>query len=145
MLVVAGSSNVQIAMELNASRNLKMTVIPVKEGPEAARMIDAGSGDAFLSSDILIYGLIARSPQPAAYKVLEEAISKRTYGIMVRQQDTAFRDAANKALRSMVKSGEFEEIYKRWFQSPIEPGNVDLKLPMSDGLRERLKAARAAD
>jgi ABC-type amino acid transport substrate-binding protein len=145
LLVVAGSLNVQIAMELNANRNLAMAVIPVKDGPEAIRMVEAASGDAFMSSDILIYGLVARSAQPAAFKVLDEAISKRTYGIMVRQQDTAFRDAANKALRGLMKSGEFEEIYKRWFQSPTEPGGVDLRLPMSDGLQERVKAAKAAD
>ena len=143
LVVVTGSSNVQIASELNDERGLKMRIVPVKDGAEAIRMMEAGTGDAFISSDILIYGLIARANQPGNYKVLEESLSKRTYAIMVRRQDAAFRESANAALRGMVKSGEFEAIYRRWFQSPIEPGGIDLKLPMSDALRERLAATKS--
>jgi len=140
LVVVTGSSNVQIASELNRERRLNMNIVLVKDSAEAIQMMEAGTGDAFISSDILIYGLIARANQPGNYKVLEDALSKRTYGIMVRRQDTAFREAANAALRDMVKSGEFDKIYRRWFQSPIYPGEVNLNLPMSDALRERLGA-----
>jgi glutamate/aspartate transport system substrate-binding protein len=142
LTVVAGSSNVQIASELNNERRLNMQIVPVKDPAEAIRMLETGAGDAYISSDILIYGLIARASQPDSYKVLDESLSKRTYGIMVRRQDTAFMASANAALREMVKSGEFETIYQRWFQSPVEPGGVNLKLPMSEALRERVNATK---
>ena len=144
LVVVTGSSNMQIAAELNRERRLNMNIVPVKDSAEAIQMMESGTGDAFISSDILIYGLIARANQPGNYKVLEDALSKRTYGIMVRRQDVAFKDAANAALHGMVKSGEFETIYRRWFQSPIDPGGVNLNLPMSNALRERLGVTEGA-
>ena len=30
----------------------------------------------------------------------------------------------------MMKSGEFERLYKKWFQSPIPPKGLTLALPM---------------
>jgi ABC-type amino acid transport substrate-binding protein len=58
--------------------------------------------------------------------------------------DVAFKDAANRALRTMIRSGAFEEIYQRWFQSPVAPAGLNLKLPMSEALRDRIVAAKAA-
>jgi ABC-type amino acid transport substrate-binding protein len=142
LVVVAGSSNVQAAMKLNADRGLMMKVIPVKDDKEATRMLEAGSGDGFLSSDVLIYGAIIRSDQPGKYKVLDEALAKRTYGIMIRHEDEAFRAAANGALHGMMKSGEFEAVYQSWFQSPVEPDGLNLKMPMSEDLGGRVKAAK---
>ena len=34
----------------------------------------------------------------------------------------------------MMKSGEFEALYKKWFQSPIPPKGINLNAPMSKEL-----------
>ena len=39
----------------------------------------------------------------------------------------------------MMKSGEFERIYDKWFMSPIPPNNHSLQLPMGEMLREQLR------
>jgi hypothetical protein len=39
----------------------------------------------------------------------------------------------------MMKSGEFEKLYTKWFMSPIPPKNVPLNLPMSQQLKDNLK------
>jgi glutamate/aspartate transport system substrate-binding protein len=38
----------------------------------------------------------------------------------------------------MVKSGEFEAMYKKWFQSPIPPKGINLNAPMSKELKDNL-------
>ena len=144
LVVVAGSSNVQVAMKLSAERGLKLKVLPVKDDKEATRMLEAGTADGFMSSDVLLYGAVVRTAEPAGYRILDEPLTKRTYAIMVRREDAAFRDAANRALRTMIRSGAFEEIYQRWFQSPVAPAGLNLKLPMSEELRGRVVAAKAA-
>jgi len=40
----------------------------------------------------------------------------------------------------MMKSGEFEKLYNKWFMQPIPPKNTPLNLPMSPQLKENLKA-----
>jgi len=39
----------------------------------------------------------------------------------------------------MMKSGEFEALYKKWFQSPIPPKGINLNAPMSKELQDNLK------
>ncbi len=41
----------------------------------------------------------------------------------------------------MMKSGEFEALYKKWFQSPIPPKGINLNAPMSKELRRQHEAA----
>jgi glutamate/aspartate transport system substrate-binding protein len=38
-----------------------------------------------------------------------------------------------------MKSGEFERIYNKWFMSPIPPNSQNLRMPMSEMLREQLR------
>ena len=44
------------------------------------------------------------------------------------------------ALARLMDSGEFERLYKKWFQSPIPPKGVNLGAPMSKELIDNLKA-----
>ena len=39
----------------------------------------------------------------------------------------------------MMKSGEFEALYKKWFQSPIPPKGINLNAPMSKELIDNMK------
>jgi len=39
----------------------------------------------------------------------------------------------------MMKSGEFEALYKKWFQAPIPPKGINLNAPMSPELVENMK------
>ena len=36
----------------------------------------------------------------------------------------------NGVLDGLMKSGEFEKLYKKWFESPIPPKGINLALPM---------------
>jgi len=39
-----------------------------------------------------------------------------------------------------MKSGEFDKLYKKWFESAIPPNGKNLALPMSQRLKENLKS-----
>jgi glutamate/aspartate transport system substrate-binding protein len=42
-------------------------------------------------------------------------------------------------MRGLIRSGEAEKIYDRWFLAPIPPRNVAMNLPMSYLLRDSWK------
>ena len=40
------------------------------------------------------------------------------------------------AVMNLMKSGEIEKIYNKWFMSPIPPKGINLNLPMSAALKK---------
>ena len=46
--------------------------------------------------------------------------------------DPEFKKLVDEALVGLMKSGEFERIYARWFESPIPPKQIN---PAADGRR----------
>jgi glutamate/aspartate transport system substrate-binding protein len=43
-------------------------------------------------------------------------------------------------LSKLMKAGEFEKMYTKWFTAPIPPKGGNLNLPMSEQLKANLKA-----
>jgi len=58
---------------------------------------------------------------------------------MLRKDDPAFKKLVDDTLIALIKSGEFEAIYKKWFLSPIPPKGINLNAPMSKELQLNLK------
>jgi glutamate/aspartate transport system substrate-binding protein len=144
LAVVTGSSNVQIAMAANKDGALKMTILPVKTGQDAMQMLDKGEVEGYISSDTLIHGVLQKTGRASAYRILPESLERRTRAIMVPREDPDFRNAANRALQKLAKSGEFEEIYRRWLESPLPPDGVNFQLEMDDAIRAWVKDAKLA-
>jgi glutamate/aspartate transport system substrate-binding protein len=42
----------------------------------------------------------------------------------------------NDAIGQVYKSGEINKIYHKWFESPIPPKGINLKVPMSAELKK---------
>jgi len=133
---VAGTTNLRLLNEINNRRGLRMTIVPAKHYNDAFDMVETGKAAAFLSSDILIYGLIANSASPAQFALSNDALGARPYGIAVRKDDKAFKKVADDAIRALFKSGEINEIYAKWFLSPIPPKNITLNAPMSNAMKK---------
>ncbi|MBS0446210.1 MAG: amino acid ABC transporter substrate-binding protein [Proteobacteria bacterium] len=135
-----GTTNYQILRKLNAEQNLGFELLGAKDHAESALMVESGRADAFGMDDILLYGLRASSREPASLAVVGEAIQVEPYAIMVRKDDPAFKKLVDDTLAGLMKSGEFEALYKKWFQSPIPPNNINLGAPMSKELQDNLRA-----
>jgi glutamate/aspartate transport system substrate-binding protein len=134
-----GTTNMQVLRKLNTDRGLGFELLGAKDHPEAALMVQAGRADAYGMDDILLYGLRASAQNPASLAVVGEAIQVEPYGIMIRKDDPAFKKLVDDVLVGLIKSGEFEALYKKWFQSPIPPNGMNLGAPMSDELRENMR------
>jgi len=132
----AGTTNIKQITEINAAQNLGMNIISANGHPEAFQMVETGRAVAFVMDDILLAGLAAQSRSPKDYEISSVALSVEPYGIMVRKDDKAFKDVADKALSQVYKSGQINAIYAKWFQKPVPPKNINLDLPMSPALKK---------
>ena len=54
---------------------------------------------------------------------------------MLRKDDPQFKALVDKTLSGLMKSGEINKIYAKWFTSAIPPKNVNLNLPMNAQLQ----------
>ncbi len=140
LVSTSGTTNLKQVTELNGSKNLGMNIMAAKDHAEAFLMIETGRAVAFAMDDILLYSLIASSKAPADYVVTNEALSVEPYGIMMRKDDLSFKKVVDTAVINMMKSGELDKIYAKWFTSPIPPKGINLNLPMTAALKKVVAA-----
>lgn len=136
----SGTTNYKILRNLNEEKKLGFELLGAKDHAESALMVQTGRAVAFGMDDILLYGLKASAANPAELAVVGEAIQVEPYAIMVRREDPAFKKLVDDTIAGLIQSGEFETLYKKWFLSPIPPKGINLQAPMSQELRDNLKA-----
>lgn len=135
-----GTTNFQVMRKVNAERGLGFELLGAKDHAESALLVQQRRAEAFGMDDILLYGLRASAQNPADFAVVGEALQVEPYAIMLRRDDPAFKKLVDDTLAALMTSGEFEVLYRKWFQSPIPPKGINLNAPMSQELKDNLKA-----
>jgi glutamate/aspartate transport system substrate-binding protein len=136
----SGTTNLVVLRKYSIDHHLDIQAMVGKTDNEAVAQVDSGKADAFAMDDILLYGFAANSKNPAEWAVVGEPLQVEPYAIMLRKDDPQFKKLADEALIEVMRSGEFEKLYKKWFLSPTPPNNVNYNVPMSDALKQNLKA-----
>ena len=136
----SGTTNAQVVRKYDRDNKLDMEVLMGKDHEDSLLLVDTGRAEAFAMDDILLYGLMANARNPAEWDVVGEALQVEPYACMLRKDDPQFQALVNGVIGSMMKSGEFEKLYTKWFMSPIAPRGQNLKLPMGKELRDNLTA-----
>jgi glutamate/aspartate transport system substrate-binding protein len=135
-----GTTNFRLLRNMIAEQKLPIELIGAKDHAESALLVQTGRAAAFAMDDILLYGLRASAPQPADLAVVGEALQVEPYAIMLRKDDPAFKQLVDAVLARMMRSGDFERLYAKWFMAPIPPKGINLNAPMGPELRNNLKA-----
>ena len=139
LVSTAGSTPFKAIDSANKDRLLGINVKPVKDNAEAMKMLADGSADGFAMDDVQLYGLIAESPNPAQFKVVGKFLTIEPLAIMMSKDDAAFKKVVDDEMRHLIRSGDADKIYDRWFMAAIPPKNVSMNLPMSYLLRDSWK------
>jgi glutamate/aspartate transport system substrate-binding protein len=106
---------------------------------ESFAMVASRQADAFVLDEPILAGLLANSPDAGKLKLLEGNFGFEPYGMGMRREDPEFKKLVDETLDGMMKSGEMERLYNKWFMSPIPPDNINLQMPMSEMLRDLLR------
>ena len=119
---------------------VKVTNVYGKDHSDSFAMMASGRAAAFVMDDNILAGLIAKSSNPKDFKIVGPVLSSEPYGIMLPKDDPAFKAIADRVVTNMWKSGQMATLYKKWFQSPIAPKNINMNMPMSSSYL-KLKAS----
>ena len=139
LVSTAGSTPYKAIASANDDRLLRIDVRAVPDNAKAMEMLANKTADGFAMDDVQLYGLIAESANPAQFKVVGKFLTIEPLAIMLSKDDAAFKKVVDDEMRHLIRSGEAEKVYTRWFMTPIPPKNVSMNLPMSYLLRDSWK------
>jgi ABC-type amino acid transport substrate-binding protein len=136
----SGTTNALVMRKHIADNKIDAEVLLGKDHADSMLMVEAGRAVAFAMDDILLFGLIGTAKNPAEWEVVGDALQVEPYACMMRKDDPKFTELVNGAISGLMKSGDFEKLYTKWFMQPIPPRNAAIGLPMNKELRDNLKA-----
>lgn len=134
-----GTTSVQTLRKHKRAESVEFKEVFGKDHADSFLLVDSGRADVFVMDGSLLAGLIARSKNPADFKIVGEVLSVEPIAIMVRKDDEGLLKIVNATIAGMVKSGEINQLYDKWFLQPTPPTGAKVGLPMSDTLKDTLK------
>ena len=143
LVAVLGTTNEKAAqVEVDAKKvAIKGEIIKVKDHSQAMLNLEQGRADAYVSDDVVLYGLKSASKTPDEWEVVGPYFSYDPYGMMIPRNNDDFRLLGNTTITRLIQSGEMEAIYKKWF----EPGPTKINYPLSDRLKENFQLIALPD
>ena len=140
VVTTRGTTAEKIFRDANERRSLRASLVEAKDHAESFSVLQAGKADAFIMDDVLLYSLRAASGTPERFEVTRDKLNIEPLAIMFSREDPSLKKIIDQEVSRLVVEGEIQKIYRRWFESPIPPKNVNLSLPMSYLLRDSFKA-----
>jgi glutamate/aspartate transport system substrate-binding protein len=140
VVTTQGTTSERLLNKINTDQKLGMKIVSAKDHGDSFLMVESDRAVAFMMDDVLLFGEIAKSKKPGDYAVVGKPQSFEAYGCMLRKDDPAFKKLVDDTLASVMKSGEINKIYNKWFLSPIPPRGVNMNFPLSPDLAALFKS-----
>ena len=140
VVTTKGTTQEKLFAEINKNHTLRAKQVLTNTHEEAFSQLEAGKADAFMLNDILLASVRAGSKTPDRYVITRDPLTIDPMSIMLRKDDPAFRKIVTGEIHRLITQGEINTLYRKWFESPIPPKQVNLKLPMSYLLRDSFKS-----
>jgi glutamate/aspartate transport system substrate-binding protein len=134
-----GTTSVQLMRAHEKGRTINFKEVYGKDHADSFLMLETDRAVAFVMDDNLLAGLMVTSKNPSEYAIVGEVLNIEPISIMLRKNDPAFKKLVDDTVGAMMKSGEIDKLYQKWFMSPIPPKQVNLNFVMSDTLKELIK------
>ena len=135
----SGTTSVPLIKSYEKTKNVTVKEIYGKDHGESFLLLADDRAAAFIMDDILLAGQIANAKSPGDYKILPESLRQEPYSMMLRKDDTQFKALVDKTVGGIMKSGEIEKIYAKWFMNPVPPKGINMNFPMTPPIREAFK------
>src|SRR3984885_4579462 len=136
--LTTGSTSIALLLTRGQEKNFGVKQVLSPDHAASFLALTTGRSEAFVMDDILLASLVANSPNPGAWRIIDDSLRTEPYGLVIRKDDPEFKALVDKTLDAMMKSNAFAELYAKWFRRPILPKNINLNFPMTQPLRDAL-------
>ena len=131
-----GTTSVQHLRKHERAKGVDFKEVFGKDHADSFLLLETGRADAFVMDGSILAGNIATAKNPADFKICCEVLSVEPIAIMIRKDDPAFKKLGNDVIANLVKSGEMEKLWNKWFLSPIPPKNTKVGLALSESTKD---------
>ena len=131
-----GTTSFRLLRQADKASNLEITNVPGKDHTDSFLLVQGGKAQAFVLDDILLAGQIANARDPQNYEIVGESLRTENQALMLRNDDPAFKKLVDDTVAGMMKSGEMEKLYNKWFMSPIAPKGININYPLNAETRD---------
>lgn len=139
VVTTAGTTSERLLRKMNDEQNMDMNIISAKEHGQSFLTLESGRAAAFMMDDALLYGERAKARNPNDWVVVGTPQSREAYGCMMRRDDPQFKKAVDNTIAKLMKSGEINGIYNKWFLQPVPPKGLNLNFPLSEDMKNLFK------
>ncbi|MEY3944282.1 MAG: hypothetical protein RL697_295 [Pseudomonadota bacterium] len=130
-----GTTSVQLLRKHERANGVDFKEIFGKDHADSFLLLESGRADAFVMDGSILAGNIANSKNPGDFRIVGEVLAVEPIAIMVRKDDAAFKKVADDTIAALVKSGEMNKLWDKWFLQPIPPKNVKIGLALSESTK----------
>jgi glutamate/aspartate transport system substrate-binding protein len=130
-----GTTSVQHLRKHERATGVNFEEVFGKDHADSFLLLESGRADAFVMDGALLAGNIAKSKNPADFRIVGEVLSVEPIAIMLRKDDPRFKAAVDNSLKAMMASGDMAKLYDKWFMQPIPPANTRVGLALSEGTK----------
>jgi len=135
----SGTTSVPLLKAYKKTEKIEVKEIYGKDHAESFLLLADDRAEAFVMDDILLAGQIANSKKPSDYRIIPESLRQEPYSMMLRKDDPQFKALVDKTVGGIMKSGEINKLYAKWFTKPIPPKDINMKFPMTPAIKEAFK------
>lgn len=118
------------------AKGLGANILPQRSNRIAMAALANGEADAFVGGAPIIAGQLLRFPNAGAYRIITIGDTHEAFACMLPMGDIAFKRVVDETLAEMMKSGEMEQLYNKWFMQPIPPLGRSANLPFNEDNRK---------
>lgn len=130
-----GTTSVQTLRKHERATGVDFKEIFGKDHADSFLLLESGRADAFVMDGSILASNIAKSKNPADYKIVGEVLSVEPIAIMIRKDDPAFKKVVDDSIKNQIKNGDLAKLWDKWFLQPIPPANVKVGLPLSEATK----------
>ena len=132
----SGTTSVPLLKQYEKTKNVAIREIYGKDHAESFLLLSQDRSAAFVMDDILLAGQIANAGNPGDFMIIRESLRQEPYSMMLRKDDPQFKALVDRTIGGVMKSGEVNAIYAKWFMRPIPPKGVNMNFPMTPAIRD---------
>ncbi|MBY5502435.1 glutamate/aspartate ABC transporter substrate-binding protein [Rhizobium leguminosarum] len=140
VVTMAGTTSERLLRAMNQDRQMGMSVISAKDQGESFQTLETGRAIAYMSDDAVLAGQKARAHTPDRWQIVGKPQSTEVYGCLMRRDDPEFKKIADDVIAKLETSAEIDDLYKKWFETPVPPRGLNLGFSMSTALKALYKS-----
>jgi glutamate/aspartate transport system substrate-binding protein len=135
----SGTTAVPLLKQYEKTKSADVKEIYGKDHAESFLLLSQDRTSAFVMDDILLAGQIANSSNPGDYIIISESLRQEPYSMMLRKDDPQFKALVDKSITAVMKSGDIDKIYAKWFTSPIPPKGTNINFAQTAAIKDAFK------